>query len=231
MSALILQFHNHQRTSRLRQNRKKVVRGNCLVRDLFDFRSHLPGRPSEAAPKAADRGAIATQLRCQSFVGEQMLSHPVSECHAAEGALSARACQAQCAPDSMDSEMERAHPARMPAKRAAQRAIQPRTKTAKARGPWKPIHLAAWRVFRKDMSQETLAHRIKKDRTIVTKLENGKLGYNQYHLEACARALECEPWQLLVQDPSDPTWAWKLFHSLDPKSRDELIEIAKNFKK
>jgi ribosome-binding protein aMBF1 (putative translation factor) len=233
MSAVILPFAGHQVISRrgLRQNRKKVVRGNCLIRDLFDFRRQLPGRPGEATPKAADRGAIAAQLGCQSFIGEQLLSHPVSECHAVEGALSARACQAQCAPASMDSKMGRAHHARMPVKRAAQRAIQPKTKTAEVRGPWKPAHIAAWRIFRNDMSQETLAHRIKKDRTIVTKLENGKLGYSQYHLEACARALECEPWQLLVQNPFDKTWVWQLFHSLDSKSRDELIEIAKNFKK
>lgn len=222
MCANILPFIKHASVSRLRKRRKKIVRSDCVLRHLFDPGGNFRGRPRKSAAQPADGGAIAPHLPGERLVSERPFGHPLGECHAGEGAPSARASQAQCARNSIDASPTRAQNAQMPATKRKPAPTEPRRLGL-------PF-LSSWRKFRKEITQEALAERIGKDRSIVTKLESGRLAYNQGHLDACAETLECEPWQLLVVDPLDPSWPYRLFNSLDPVSRKQLIKIAKEFK-
>ena len=222
MCADILPFIKHASVSRLKKRRKKIVRSDCVLRHLFDAGSNFHGRPRKSAAQPADGGTIAPHSPGERLVRERPFSHPLGERHVGEGAPSARASQAQCARDSIDASPARAQNAQMP-----NRKRNPAPDELRRLGL--PL-LSSWRNSRKEMTQEALAEQIGRDRSIVTKLESGRLAYNQGHLDACAETFGCEPWHLLVVDPLDPTWPYQLFNSLDPVSRKQLIKIAKEFK-
>lgn len=61
-------------------------------------------------------------------------------------------------------------------------------------------YLKGWREFR-GLTQEELAHRVGSSKGYVSQLESKERRYNQDLLERFAKALDCEPWQLLI-DPS-----------------------------
>lgn len=65
-------------------------------------------------------------------------------------------------------------------------------------------YLREWRKHR-DKSQEELADAIPIDRTAISKIENGKLSYSQEFLEAAAKFLKCEPWEIIAVNPLRPT--------------------------
>jgi transcriptional regulator with XRE-family HTH domain len=54
------------------------------------------------------------------------------------------------------------------------------------------------------MTQEDLAAAASVDRTVISKLETGKIGYTQETLEALSKALTCKSWQLIGVDPIAP---------------------------
>lgn len=70
----------------------------------------------------------------------------------------------------------------------------------------KPHHARAkhflreWREFKK-LSQEDAADRAEIDRTSLSKVENGKVPYNQDLLERLALAYGCDPDDLISMDP------------------------------
>lgn len=86
------------------------------------------------------------------------------------------------------------------------------------------IYLREWRKHR-GLNQEQLADRIGVDRTIVSKIENGKLGYHQAFLEAAALALMCDPADLLVRDPSKPEGIWSVWESIPPVQRPQVLAV------
>ena len=91
------------------------------------------------------------------------------------------------------------------------------------------IYLREWRKHR-GLNQEQLADRIGVDRTIVSKIENGKLGYHQAFLEAAAIALMCEPADLLVRDPSKPEGIWSVWESIPPVQRPQVLAVIQALK-
>jgi transcriptional regulator with XRE-family HTH domain len=91
------------------------------------------------------------------------------------------------------------------------------------------IYLREWRKHR-NLNQEQLAERLGIDRTIVSKIENGKLGYHQAFLEAAAEALMCEPADLLVRDPSKPEGIWSIWESIPPVQRPQVIAVLQALK-
>lgn len=48
----------------------------------------------------------------------------------------------------------------------------------------------------------------------VSRIENNKQPYGQDVLEAYARVLGCEPWELLARPPADPEALWKVWNRL-----------------
>jgi transcriptional regulator with XRE-family HTH domain len=72
--------------------------------------------------------------------------------------------------------------------------------TPMARKKW---YLQQWREYR-GISQTRLADQIAISRSRISELESGKARYNQDLLERLADALNCEPADLLMRDPTAP---------------------------
>ena len=91
-------------------------------------------------------------------------------------------------------------------------------------------YIKEWRKFR-GLTQEQFAERIGINRAYLSKIESGKRRYDQPFLEAAADALRCEPADLIVRDPSDPDGIWSVWDQLDQPGRNQIVEIAKTFKR
>lgn len=87
-----------------------------------------------------------------------------------------------------------------------------------------------WRKHR-DLSQEELADRMGITRGYVSQVENGKRRYDQLFLEAAAQALNCDPADLLIRDPTDKNAPWSIWDQIDPLQREQAIKVLETFKK
>lgn len=87
-----------------------------------------------------------------------------------------------------------------------------------------------WRVFR-GLTQVQLAERIGIDKSYLSKIESGARRYDQHFLEAAAEALNCEPADLIIRDPSDPEGIWDIWDNLNKPQRLQVVEIAKTLKR
>lgn len=94
--------------------------------------------------------------------------------------------------------------------------------------PRQRLYLKEWRKHR-GLTQEQLAGRLSVDRTIISKIERGKLQYNQGFLEAAAEALMCEPADLIVRDPTDPEGIWSIMDSIPDGEKPRALAILKTF--
>lgn len=90
------------------------------------------------------------------------------------------------------------------------------------------IFLKEWRKHR-GITQDGLADRIGIDRTIVSKIENGKLDYHQHFLEAAAYALMCDPADLLVRDPTAPEAIWSLWDRIPAAEKPKALAVLQAF--
>lgn len=89
--------------------------------------------------------------------------------------------------------------------------------------------IRAWRDFR-GLSQEQMAGRVDMSRENYSKIENGKVPYNQDFLEMSAVALNCSVSDLLERDPVIETYVDELRRLMIPASENEqrqIIAIAK----
>lgn len=92
-----------------------------------------------------------------------------------------------------------------------------------------PAHyIRRWREFR-DISQEDLAAAIGRERSYVSRIENGQRKYDQPFLEETARVLRCEVAELIARDPDDPEGLWGIYAKLSAEQRRQLVDIAKTF--
>jgi transcriptional regulator with XRE-family HTH domain len=134
-----------------------------------------------------------------------------------DSAYDARACQAQCASDAVDhSEESWCDPVAM--------APVPKPR------PRHATFLRAWRKH-KGLTQEKAADRIGCDRTLLGRIENGKVPYNQMFLEAAADAYECEPADLLMRDPKSPIWTvMDTIRQLSPADQERVVKIVETFR-
>lgn len=87
-----------------------------------------------------------------------------------------------------------------------------------------------WRVYR-ELTQTQLAERVGVAVSTISQLETGKQGYAQPTLEAIAEALQCEPADLLMRDPSKEDALWSIWEGLDQPQRAQIVEIAKTFRR
>jgi transcriptional regulator with XRE-family HTH domain len=92
-----------------------------------------------------------------------------------------------------------------------------------------PTHfIRRWRKAR-GLSQEALAEQVGKERSYVSKIENGARKYDQIFLEAVASALRCTVCDLLARDPNDPEGLWGIYDALSADQRAHLVEIGRTF--
>jgi transcriptional regulator with XRE-family HTH domain len=89
--------------------------------------------------------------------------------------------------------------------------------------------LREWRKYR-GLTQQELADRAGMTNTAVSHLERGAKGYTQGSLEALARALECEPADLLARDPSSDEPLWAAWDGLSDEERPRAIAVIKALK-
>ena len=73
--------------------------------------------------------------------------------------------------------------------------------------------LREWRQFR-GLSQEAAASRLELDRTTLSKIERGKVPYDQRLLEIAAEAYNCSPADLVMRDPSQANAMWSIWENL-----------------
>jgi transcriptional regulator with XRE-family HTH domain len=91
----------------------------------------------------------------------------------------------------------------------------------------KPLNrtfLRQWREYR-HLSQEKAASRMGIDRSLLSKIENGKAQYNQGFLEAASMAYMCEVVDLLIRDPKPTSGLWTLIDAVrkTPQAKQKQI--------
>lgn len=86
-----------------------------------------------------------------------------------------------------------------------------------------------WRKHR-NLTQEALASRVGMSTPSISQIETGKQGFTDTTLEALADALQCQPGDLLMRNPSDPQAPWSLWESLTPEQRVTGINLLKALK-
>ena len=103
--------------------------------------------------------------------------------------------------------------------------------TSRLKTPQRRRHFVKeWRKHR-GLTQAQLAERIDVAVSTISQLETYKQGYSQATLEALAWALQCEPADLLVRDPSKEDALWSIYDDLDAPAKQQILEIAKTFKR
>ena len=85
--------------------------------------------------------------------------------------------------------------------------------------------LKEWRKHR-GLSQEKLAERLGIYKGDVSNLETGKRRYNQDILAALAQALECEPADLIMRDPSSSDSIWSIWEHASEGERADIVRVA-----
>lgn len=89
--------------------------------------------------------------------------------------------------------------------------------------------IRAWRNFR-GLSQEQMAGRVDMSRENYSKIENGKVPYNQDFLEMAAFSLNCTTSDLLERDPAVDTYVEqlrRLMYSASENDQRQILAVAK----
>lgn len=90
--------------------------------------------------------------------------------------------------------------------------------------------LRAWRK-KKGLTLEQVAERIHTTHATLSRIERGKLPYNQDLLEILADIYQTDPASLLMRDPEAQDAIWSLWDQLDPPQRNQLVEMGKVLKR
>lgn len=83
-----------------------------------------------------------------------------------------------------------------------------------------------WRNFR-GLTQEQLAERAGMTANNLSQLENFRQRYSGDGLDRLAEALNCEPGQLLMVNPSKDDAIWSLWEKAKPGERQQIVAVAK----
>jgi len=87
-------------------------------------------------------------------------------------------------------------------------------------------YIRRWREA-KGLSQEQFAEAVGRERSYVSRIENGARKYDQPFLEAAASVLGCSVVDLLGRDPNDSQGLWAVYDELTPVQRAQLAEIGR----
>jgi transcriptional regulator with XRE-family HTH domain len=83
-----------------------------------------------------------------------------------------------------------------------------------------------WRVYR-GLTQEQLADRIGVSKATLSRLESAKQPYTQDVLEALADAMNCEPADLIMRDPSREGAIWSIWENATPEQRVQIESVVR----
>ncbi len=61
----------------------------------------------------------------------------------------------------------------------------------------------------------------------LSRIERGKLPYNQVLLELLAQVYRTDRASLIMRDPSDPEGLWSIWEQLKPGERAQAVEVMK----
>lgn len=88
--------------------------------------------------------------------------------------------------------------------------------------------LKEWRTFR-GLTQQQLADRLDTTKSVISALENGKQRWNQDILELAAEALNCDPVDIIVRDPTAPEPIWSIWDRVPPSNRSLAAKTLEAF--
>lgn len=92
----------------------------------------------------------------------------------------------------------------------------------------KPEHfIRQWRKHR-GLTLERLADRLEITAGALSNVERGDSGYTQPLLEALAYALQCEPADLIMRDPTEEAAIWSIWDKVPELYRHSPVNQAKN---
>lgn len=95
----------------------------------------------------------------------------------------------------------------------------------------RPYFFKAWRKHR-GLTQEQLASRVEMSASSVSQLERGVQGFSDAALQAFAEALNCEPGDLLMRDPTSPIWSiFDTLRSLPTDQQQQVAQIIETFRR
>jgi transcriptional regulator with XRE-family HTH domain len=83
----------------------------------------------------------------------------------------------------------------------------------------------------KNLTLETVAHRLGVSHATLSRIETGKQDYNQTLLELLAEEFGTDPVSLLIRNPTDPDAIWSVWDQAKPSQRRQIIEIARTLLK
>lgn len=114
--------------------------------------------------------------------------------------------------------------------------VRPRPKKPRA---WRRTFIRKWREHR-GLSQDRLIERLGADpdepdqpfltKASLSRIENGKQPYSQRILERLAEALNCDPADLLMRDPSQKDAPWDVYEAVRGLPPEKQADIAKMVK-
>ena len=61
----------------------------------------------------------------------------------------------------------------------------------------------------------------------LSRIERGKLPYNQVLLELLAQVYRTDRASLIMRDPADPDGLWSIWEQLKPRERAQAVEVLK----
>jgi len=92
-------------------------------------------------------------------------------------------------------------------------------------GKLRPTFLRQWRQHR-NKTLVQVAEELHVTHGYLSKVERGIQPYNQELLERLAEIYRCEPVDLLIRDPSEPTAIWSLWDRAKPGERRQIERVA-----
>lgn len=93
-------------------------------------------------------------------------------------------------------------------------------------GHYRKTYLREWRKHR-GRTLEQVAEFLHMTHGQLSKIERGVQPYNQALLEQLAELYMCEPADLLIRDPADPTGIWSVWDHAQPGEREKIVQVAK----
>jgi transcriptional regulator with XRE-family HTH domain len=83
-----------------------------------------------------------------------------------------------------------------------------------------------WRNHR-GLTLDRLADRVEISKATLSRIEGGKQPYTQDTLEALADALQCEPADLIMRDPTQAGAIWSLWEQANPAQRQQIESVVR----
>jgi transcriptional regulator with XRE-family HTH domain len=92
-------------------------------------------------------------------------------------------------------------------------------------GKYRQTFLRQWRQYR-DKTLVQVAEELHMTHGQLSRIERGLQPYNQELLERLATLYRCDPVDLLIRDPSEPTNIWSLWDHAKPAEKRQIEAVA-----